>query len=288
MTMLPATAGPRIDPSNAEAAKAWDGEEGGYWAAHATRFDESVAVYNQPLLDAAGLQPGDRVLDIGCGTGQTTRDAARIATAGSALGVDLSAAMIDLARRLAADEDLHNVRFEQVDAQIHPFPTGGCDVAVSRTGAMFFGDPVAAFTNIARALRPGGRLALLVWRSFERNEWIRELMAAMAAGRDLPAPPPDAPGPFSLADPDRVTGILTAAGFAQIVFSGLSGPMYWGPDTEDAYHLALGLLGWMLEGLDADRRRSATDALRTTLARHTGADGVTYDSATWIITARKA
>jgi SAM-dependent methyltransferase len=111
------------------------------------------------------------VLDIGCGTGQATRDAARAAEPGHALGVDLSARMIELARRLAASQDIGNVSFEQADAQIYPFPAGSFDVAISRTGTMFFGDPAAAFANIGRALRPGGRLVMLVWQGPGPNEW---------------------------------------------------------------------------------------------------------------------
>ena len=146
--------GLRVDPSNAEQARAWDGEEGAYWAAHAGHFDRSIAAYHLPFLDAAAIGTGEHVLDVGCGTGQTTCDAARRAPGGGALGVDLSAEMIAFARRLATAEGLGNARFEQADAQIHPFDAGSFDVAISRTGAMFFGGPDAAFANIARALRP--------------------------------------------------------------------------------------------------------------------------------------
>jgi SAM-dependent methyltransferase len=112
----------------------------------------------------------DRILDIGCRTGQTTRDAARAAVEGSALAVDLSSEMIALARRLAAAEGVANARFEQADVQIHPFAPAAFDVAIPRTGAMFFGDPVAAFRNIAGALRPSCRLALMAWQELARNE----------------------------------------------------------------------------------------------------------------------
>ena len=139
---------------------------------------------------------------------------------GSALGVDLSAHMLDYARRRAAEEGVTNASFQQVDAQIHPFPPGAFDAAISRTGAMFFGDLTAAFTNIGRALVPGGRLVLVAWQPLPANEWIREISGALSAGRDRPAPPPDAPGPFSLSDPDRVRTILTATGFTNIELEG--------------------------------------------------------------------
>ena len=166
-----------VDPTNAEQARAWDGDEGVYWAENAERFDMSVATYHERFMAAAGIGHTERVLDIGCGTGQTTRDAARAAPDGIALGVDLSGPMIALARRLAAEQGVANALFEQTDAQIHPFPAQSFDVAISRTGTMFFGDQVAAFANIARAIRPGGRLSVLVWQGPEPNEWIRDLTA---------------------------------------------------------------------------------------------------------------
>src|SRR5207245_488651 len=109
-------------PANAGQARAWDGDEGAYWAQHAERFDKAVAAYHERFLAAAAIGRTDRVLDIGCGTGQTTRDAAQAAADGRALGVDLSGQMIGLARRLAAGQGIANARFEQADAQIHPFP----------------------------------------------------------------------------------------------------------------------------------------------------------------------
>jgi SAM-dependent methyltransferase len=278
----------RVDPSNAEQAKAWDGSEGSYWAAHAGHFDRAVAAYHLPFMEAAAIGPGEQILDIGCGTGQTTRDAARRAASGCALGVDLSAEMIALARRLAAAEGLGNARFEQADAQVYPFGDRSFDVAISRTGAMFFGDPLAAFANIARALRGRGRLALFSWQPLPANEWVVELTAALAAGRDLPAPPPGAPGPFALADPDRVRRLLAQAGFTRIEIEPLQAPMWFGADADDAHAFVLGLLGWMLEGLDESQRTRALGALRATVTAHTTADGVVYRSGAWLIRAQRA
>jgi SAM-dependent methyltransferase len=276
-----------VDATNIGQVRAWDGDEGAYWAAHAEHFDRSLARHHQRLMAAAEPGPAERVLDVGCGTGQTTRDAARAATAGSALGVDLSAAMLAVARRRAAEEGLTNVRFEQVDAQVHPFAADSFDLVVSRTGAMFFGDVVAAFTNIRRAVRPGGRLVLLVWQAPPRNEWIGEFSAAMAAGRELPAPPPGAPGPFSLADPDRVRAVLSTAGFADVDLEGVQEPMWFGRDADDAHRLISGLLGWMLDGLDETGRARALDALRATMVAHETRDGVLHGSAAWLIRARR-
>lgn len=285
---MTATSAPHVDPTNTEQLRAWDGDEGAYWADHADSFDRSLEAYAERFAAAAAVRVGDRVLDIGCGTGQTTRAAARAASAGSALGVDLSSRMIELARRRATEGGVGNVAFEQVDAQVHPFEPGAFDVAISRTGAMFFGDPVAAFTNIARALRPGARLALLTWQPLARNEWIREFITAFTAGRDLPGPPPNAPGPFALSVPDRVRTILSAAGFVDVELDAAREDMWFGRDTDDAYRLVHGLLGWMLEGLDEAGRARALDALRATVTAHETDDGVVYDSSAWIITARRA
>ena len=286
--MTPTTSGLRVDPSNVEQAKAWDGGEGAYWAAHAGHFDRTVAGYHLPFLEAAAIGPGEQVLDVGCGTGQTTRDAARRASAGGALGVDLSAEMIALARRLATAGGLSNARFEQADAQIYPFGPGSFDVAISRTGAMFFGDADAAFANIANALRRGGRVALLSWQPLPANEWVAELTAALAAGRNLPAPPPQAPGPFALADPGRVRQLLTGAGFTSIEIDPIQAPMWLGAGPGDAYTFVLGLLGWMLDGLDEHRRTQALGALRASIDAHSTVGGVVYRSAAWLIRARRA
>ena len=285
---MTATSAVPVHPSNAEQLQAWDGDEGAYWAEHAQYFDRSVAAYHELLLATAAIADSDRVLDIGCGTGQTTRDAARAAAVGSAVGVDLSARMLDYARRQAAEEGVTNASFEQVDAQIHPFPPESFDVAISRTGAMFFADLTAAFTNIGRALVPSGRLVLVVWQPLPANEWIREISGALAAGRDLPAPPPDAPGPFSLSDPDRVRSIMQAAGFTGVELDGTTAGMWFGTDADDAHQFVIGLMGWMLHGLDDTGRARAIEGLRTTMAAHETSDGVLFGSAAWTITATRA
>jgi len=277
----------QVAASNTEQLRAWDGDEGAYWAARADYFDRSALPYHRRLLASAVLADHDRVLDIGCGTGQTTLLAARAATSGSALGVDLSSHMLTYARRRAADERIDNVSFEQADAQVHPFESAAFDVAISNTGATFFGDLVVGFKNVGRALRPGGRIALLTWQSPPNNEWIREFGRALSGGRDAPAPPPDAPSPFALSDPDRVRGVLSNAGFVDVELDGAREGMWFGTDADDAGEFVLGLLGWMLEDLDDDGRARAIDALRSTMAAHETATGVIFDSAIWVIRAKR-
>jgi SAM-dependent methyltransferase len=189
--------------------------------------------------------------------------------------------MLDVARRRAAAEGLANVTFEQVDAQVHQFAPASCDVAIGATSAMFFGDRVAALANVGHALRPGGRVVLLTWQPPHRNEWIRELTTALAAGRELPSPPPDAPGPFTLADPDVIHAVLTDAGYHRVEVEGMAAPMWFGHATEDAFRLVAGLLGWMLEGLDPPGRARAMDDLRATIAAHETPEGVLYGSGAW-------
>ena len=277
----------RVDATNTEQLKAWDGSEGDYWAANADQYDASVAPYHQALLDLAAIAPDDSVLDIGCGTGQTTRDAARIAASGTSLGIDLSSRMLDVARRRAEQEGLANATFEQGDAQIHSFEPASFDIALSRTGSMFFGDAAAAHANIARSLRPGGRLALAVWQPMSENEWFTSFIGALAAGRDLPAPPPDAPSPFSMSDPDRVGPLLKSSGFDDVGFSEVRAPMTFGATAPEAHDFILGQLGWLVADLDVTSRQAALVELMRTMEEHETKGGVRFGSAMWLIHATR-
>ena len=279
------TAELRTDATNVEQLKAWDGREGDYWAEHADQYDAAVADYHRPLIDLAALVPDDRVLDIGCGTGQTTRDAARLA--GSALGIDLSSRMLDVARMRSVREGLGNVAFQQGDAQIYQFERAGFDVALSRTGTMFFGDPAAAHANIAGALRPGGRLALAVWQPISENEWFYSFTGALTAGRDLPNPPPNSPNPFSMSEPDKVHRLLAASGFEDIEFSELRAPMTFGTTAHNAHDFIIGQLGWLLTGLDDSSRNDALARLMHTMQEHETPAGVQFGSAMWLVSARR-
>jgi SAM-dependent methyltransferase len=278
------------DIVNIEQAEAWDGPEGEHWALHYDRYDAIITPHHQALMAAAAIAPGERVLDIGCGNGLTSRDAARaVGPNGSVLGVDLSGPMLARAEQLAKEDGLDNVRFERGDAQVHSFEPGAYDLVISRFGIMFFLDPVAAFTNIASALRPGGRLAAIVWQSIEANEWVRSMRDALAVGRDLPIPPPGAPSPFALADTDYARRVLTEAGFSDVAFASWEHPWRVGSDADDAYGFVIGLrvIQMLVEDLDDATKAQALDNLRATAAAHETADGVIFGSAAWVITARK-
>ena len=249
-------------------------------------YDAEICRYNEHFRAATGVGPGDRVLDIGCGAGQSTRDAARAASAGSALGVDVSARMLEVARERAVAEALHNVTFEQGDAQRHPVADNHFDVAISRFGTMFFAEPVRAFTNLGRALRPGACLVMLVWQEADRQEWTGALREALAPGRALRAQA--GADPFSLADRATVDGILGAAGFAMVSRTDLHEPICYGPNAASAYDsvLELRMTADFLAAADDERPR-ALERLRALLAAHETGRGVWFDSRAWLITARK-
>lgn len=255
-------------------------------------FDAELRLHDEVLRRACGVQAGEQVLDIGCGAGQTTRAAARTARAGGAFGVDVSARAIERARELARAEGLGNVAFECADAQVYRFPPGRFDLAMSRFGTMFFADPVTAFANIGRALRPGGRLVMMVWQAHERNEWDVTIHRALAgpAGSGEPVAVA-APGldPFSLADPPATEAILEAAGFAGVTFTGVHEPVYYGPDVDTAVDWVRGFAATTetLRRLEPAAAVAALGRLREALAAHLGDDGVWLGSSAWIVAARR-
>ena len=246
-------------------------------------YDAELRRHNEALRQACGVQSRDHVLDIGCGSGQTTREAARAANAGSALGVDVSAAAIERAREAARAEGIPNAAFECANAEVCRFPQERFDVAISRFGTMFFDDPVAAFANISRALRQAGRLVMMVWQARERNEWdvtIRQSLGAIPAGL---------PDPFSLADPPTVTELLEGARFADVTFTDVSEPAYYGPDVDAAMEWVRGFActAEVLKRLGPAAAERALGRLRATLGTHLGDDGVWFNSRAWIVTAHR-
>jgi SAM-dependent methyltransferase len=278
------------DIANVEMATAWDGQEGDDWARDWERYDRAVAGYQAHLFEAAGVAPDERVLDVGCGNGESSRAAGRLATEGSVLGIDLSTRMLERARQLASVEGLVNVAFERGDAQVHPFPEAAYTMAVSRFGAMFFADRVAALSNIGRSLVPGGGIVLVAWQELARNEWLLALRGALAAGRDLPVPPLGAPGPFGLADPDGVESALTSAGFEAVAMETIAEPFWVGADTDDATRFvgSSAMARGLLEGLDEGARIAALGSLREVAAEHETPDGVFLGSSAWLISARRS
>lgn len=253
-------------------------------------YDTELGLLNDALRHAYEIGPTDRVLDIGCGAGQTTRDAARLAGDGWALGVDISKEMIERADRLAEAEGLHNVTFEHADAQDHRFPPQRFDLAISRFGTMFFRDPVAAFTNIGTGLRRDGRLLIMVWQGHVRNEWSVAIQSALSGTGGSPAPTPEGLDHFSLADPATVRRVLDAAGFTDVTLTDVRRPMYFGEDVADALAWIGGFASTkgVVDDLDPASRGVALERLRETLAANTREDGVWFDSRAWIVKARRS
>jgi SAM-dependent methyltransferase len=276
--------------ANADQAEAWNGDEGKHWVAHQERYDAMSEPFTPPLLKAASLAPTHQVLDVGCGCGYTTRAAGRLAPLGRAVGIDLSGPMLERARATAATEGLTNVIFEQGDAQVHPFPTAGVDAVISRFGIMFFADPVAAFANIVRAMRPAGRLVVLCWQELARNPWLT--IPASAALARVPLPDfaaPDAPGPFSLADPDRINAVLVGAGLDQIDLTPVVAPLKLGRDAADTvdFIAGTGLARTLLATVDTSVARRALDAIAASLHPYETPAGVLLDGAAWLVTAHR-
>jgi SAM-dependent methyltransferase len=275
--------------ANVDQAASWDGPEGAHWSTNAGHYDTSLREHMALLRDVARVGHDERVLDIGCGNGTSTLDAARAAVRGQAVGIDLSGAMLARGRDAAAAAGLTNVVLVQGDAQVYPFDAASFDVAISRFGVMFFADPVAAFTNVARALKPGGRIAWIVWRSLAENEFFSKTRDALAVGRELPSPPSGAPSPFGLADRAFTERTLTAAGFDSIDLSPRNARYFVGADADEAYEFVrgTGFVRFATQDLDDVDRQRAFDALREMIDTHTTNDGIVFDSACWLVTARR-
>ena len=218
----------------------------------------------------------------------TTREAARAAAPGRVVGVDVSERALEHARRVTAAEQLDNVRYELGDAQAHRFDPAAFDVAISRFGTMFFSDPAAAFANVAAALRPEGRLVLLVWQRYEDNAWMRAINAALG---DTAQPPRPGMDPFSLGDARATRELLEGAGFCDVRFEDVREPVLYGHDLDAALAIVLGFQGTRaaLEKLDDDAAARAVARLRETLAAAASDErGVALDARSWLVTARRA
>lgn len=277
---------------NAEWIRRWAEEDGDHWVAEADRYDELNSRTGEELMKAVGLKPGERVLDVGCGNGATTLEAAeRVRPGGSAVGIDVSTPMLAVARDRARSWSVANADFLEADAQVHPFAPRSFDVVISRNGLMYFDEPFAAFTNLARSLRPGGRLAFTAPQGLHRNEWI---MAAGAVAAPILGPPkgvtPGQPGPVGLADPDRIYSIVEAAGFVDITVHDMTVPMRIGADLDDAFAFILSIpfVRDLFDAAASEQQEQATVAVRKALEKRVTTEGVvTNNNGVWLVTARR-
>jgi SAM-dependent methyltransferase len=293
--------------TDAAIRRRWNRHEGRFWAAEAARFDRMLGGYGAELVAAATLQPGEHVLDVGCGAGATTLDAAwSVGPRGHALGLDLSRPLLDVARARARELGVDNVAFVEADAQLHPFAPLAFDAVASRFGAMLFADPEAAFANLARALRPAGRLVLVTWAERAANAWVTVPEAAVAAHigsaddaedvAELPAPSDvsgvadarPAPGAFSLADPRRIEALLCSAGFSDVRVCRRRHDVWVGSDVTDALGFFERSLGPARANLPDALFSAVGRTLRASLLAYARDDGIWLPSAAWLTTARRA
>lgn len=272
---------------NAAAIRAWDGESGDHWVKYQAHLDRTLAPFVPVLLAAAQIHDGDAVLDIGCGSGATTIAAAGLSPAGTACGIDLSSALLASAQAAADGDGIANADFIQADAQTFGFGPAGYDVAISRFGCMFFDDPDRAFANIASALKPGGRLALIVWRTLAESGCFAAMHAIATDFGNAPLPPANSPGPAGLADPDRTRRILEGAGFTDIAIEALTLPFWVGADADEAfaYQIGTAMFREIARTLPPARQEALESALRTDFAAHVTAEGIVYEAGVWVVTA---
>ncbi len=271
--------------ANADQIRYWNEKAGPNWTAQQALMDSYLAEIGTALLGFAAARRGMRVLDVGCGTGTTSL---ALAGAGAKVtGVDVSKPMLALARARAAKAGLA-IDFIEADASAYALAPD-FDLVFSRFGVMFFDDPAAAFANLRKALKPGGRLAFACWRTPPENPWAS---APLAAARPfLPAQPPVdplAPGPFAFADPARVEDILARGGFSHIDIRKCDGVMNLGPiDLAAGQMLLFGPLSRIVGEVDDSTRANIVAAVRDTLGRFAAPDGnITPPTASWLVSAR--
>jgi SAM-dependent methyltransferase len=276
--------------SNADQIEYWNGVGGEKWLKTEQRLELGLNSFGADALKAAKAKPGERVIDIGCGTGPTSLKLAQaVAPNGSVLGVDVSQQLVDQATARAKAAGITNARFIVADASTHPFKPEH-DLLFSRFGVMFFADPVAAFAHLRGALKPGGRVAFVCWRAFKENGWaFIPFMAAVPHLPPIERPAPHAPGPFAFADADRVREVLGQAGFTGITVDKIDHPLPMPGDLEQSLRFAteFGPLAQFLAAAPEDMRVKAVAAVRDALVKNLSSSHASLPGACWLVQARK-
>ncbi|MGH7003335.1 MAG: class I SAM-dependent methyltransferase [Alphaproteobacteria bacterium] len=277
--------------ANAAQVELWNGPTGQRWSRLQKRLDDNLRPFADATLQRLAPKPGERIVDVGCGAGDTTLALAdRVQAHGFVLGIDISHPLLQRATARAANTPEYPVRFAEADVAAYPFERASFDALFSRFGVMFFADPAAAFANMRRALKPGGRIAFCCWRDRRENPWATlPVVAARKHLAELPAPPgPEEPGPFAFADSARIRRILTTAGFSQIECERFDPALIYGGDVTEAadFLTQMGPIGSVLQDHPEAVRTAVAATLAETLASHSDAAGVRLAAATWIVTAR--
>lgn len=282
-----------VAANNLEAAQAWSGPLFDRFVKYRDLVSDGLGAHGEDALRANPPASGDRVIDLGCGFGDTSRQlAALVGPEGEVVGVDVSEPFLELARREGAG--VENLSFERADVQVGPLGES-FDYAFSRMGLMFFANPVAALRNVHAALVPGGRLCAVVWRRKDDNQWVRRAELVVEEYLDHPEEsdePTCGPGPFSMGNADTLSEQLQLAGFERVSLRRCDLPLKIGNDLEHAveFNMALGPAGEVLrlwgDRVEEIRPKIAAD-LREALAEFAGPDGVFAPASTWIVSAAK-
>ena len=268
----------------------WNSEATRRWVTEQARIDRLMADVTEAALAAAAPKRGERVLDIGCGTGTTVlRLAEAVGPSGRVLGVDISEQQLALARQRVASAGVNQAQLVLDDAATHHFAPETFDLVFSRLGVMFFADPVAAFRNIRGAMKRSGRLLLAVFRSGPENPWATASVAAISHLVPPPAPlGPEEPGQFSWSDPARVKRILDGAGFRNVVLTPLDLSLVMGRNAGEAAEFAtfIGQGARLLHGQSDETRQAVRVAFEAFFKPHEGPQGVALPAALWLVSAQ--
>ena len=278
-------------PANAAQIEFWNGPTGQRWTRLSKSIEDNLRPFTEAVLQRLAPQPGERIVDIGCGGGDTTLALAeRVQGHGFVLGVDVSRPLLQRATARAANTPEYPVRFVEADAAAYAFERASFDALFSRFGVMFFADPAAAFANMRRALKPGGRLAFACWRDRRENPWVTVPVAAARQHiAELPPPPgPEEPGPFAFADSARIQRILTSAGFTHIQCDKFDPQLTYGDGTREAadYLTQMGPVGSVLQEHPEALRAKVVDTLTGMLEAKREPGPVRLAAAVWIVSAR--
>jgi len=279
---------------NSEQVEYWNGDVGRKWAQNQDRLDRAFRPLTAALIERVAPRPGERAVDIGCGCGEVSLALARdFGATGHVLAVDVSRPMLEHAKARPEGQGQAVIEWQEADAAAAAFAAGGFDLLTSRFGVMFFADPVEAFRNLRRALRPGGRLVMLCWRPLQDNPWVAVPRAAMLQVVPAPDPvPPDAPGPFAFGDAARVGAILARAGFVDVLSVGVDAALELSEGGGDSaleaavrFVTEVGPASALLRDVDEEVRGRALAAVREALRERARDGRAMLDAACWIYTA---